>query len=452
MKRWRWNIRRGGLRSLAPLLVFAVLVAVASRGPLSTLANAVRDPVVVPLDPRAGELPVDSESLRRAAGSLPDRFVRHETARFVALSDGSTAWTRDQLERFERAHHQFVRFLRWLGLPEPQLRHKLVAVLFANHEDYLEYAGRVDGVQDRWAKGYYTPNGDKLVGFDADTDPKALEIRARLAAQQREIEAATSRHRERRDATSRIDPNADAVLDRARTLQGLGEEDVELAVRQQVVSTMIHEAIHQLLFHSGVQNPAVAPPFWLAEGLATSFETDRPAAAFGPDFDYRPRREVFERLLMENRLIELESFVAFETLPDRRESTARVFYHQSTALLSFLFRQRPSELRHYLVDLAAQPPGRPGPARQRQLFEAAFGDIATLERAWLRWELGRIAHEDAAGRRAALDGPVLRVPPDLFLSGGVPRDRSSDASDPADDSVPPRPISGGFRDRSASPA
>lgn len=398
-------------RWAAPAIVAAVLVAVASKGPLSGIASNLP---VISLDSRAGELPVDSEALRQAAASLPDRFVRHETARFVALSDGSTAWTREQLERFERAHHQFVRFLRWLGIPEPELRHKLVAVLFEDHAEFMEYAARVDGVGDRWVKGYYTPAGDRLVGFDAESDPRAIEARTRLAEQERAIAQAADQARARRSSTGRIDPAANASIDRARSMQGLGEEDMVLAIRQQVVSTMIHEAIHQLLFHTGVQNPSVAPPFWLAEGLATSFETDQPSAAFGPDFDFHPRREVFERLLMEDRLISLDSFVAFEGLPDRREATARVFYHQSSALLCYLYRQRPSELRRYLDRLAAEPPGRPGPMRQRQLFQECFGDIDTVERTWLRWELGRIAHAEAQQRRAELDGPSLPLPDWIF--------------------------------------
>jgi hypothetical protein len=434
---WSWRSRW-----IAAALVGAILVIVASQGPLSGIASNL---IVVPLDPNAGELPVDSDALRRAEATLPERFVRHETARFVALSDGSTAWTREQLERFERAHHQFVRFLRWLGMPEPELRHKLVAVLFEDHADFVEYAARVDGVGDRWVKGYYTPGGDRLVGFDAESDPRAVEARARLAEQDRAITQASAQARARRSSTGRIDPAANVAIDRARSMQGLGEEDMVLAIRQQVVSTMIHEAIHQLLFHTGVQNPSVTPPFWLAEGLATSFETDQPSAAFGPDFDFRPRREVFERLLMEDRLISLESFVVFEGLPDRRESTARVFYHQSSALLCYLYRQRPSELRRYLDRLAAEPPGRPGPARQRTIFQECFGDIDSLERAWLRWELGRIAHEEASSKRAELDGPALRIPASLFepvtrtVLGARPRpsmglrtsDRPDSSRDPA---------------------
>ncbi len=200
-----------------PAIVAAVLVAVASQGPLSGLASNL---LVMPLDPRAGELPVDSEPLRQARGTLPDRFVVHETARFVALSDGSTAWTREQLERFERAHHQYVRFLRWLGMPEPELRHKLVAVLFQDHADFVDYAARVDGVGDRWVKGYYTPAGDRLVGFDAESDPRAVEARTRLAEQDRAIAQAAASARSRRTSTGRVDPAANAAIDRADRCRG----------------------------------------------------------------------------------------------------------------------------------------------------------------------------------------------------------------------------------------
>ncbi|MGA1017689.1 MAG: DUF1570 domain-containing protein [Phycisphaerales bacterium] len=429
------------------LVTVTILAAVASQGPSSmwALVESGGRRLVISLTGGGGELPVDSPPLRRARGALPDRFVRHETARFVALSDGDTSWTRQQLERFERAHHQFGRFLDRLGLPEPEIRHKLVAVLFSRHEDFLDFAREVDGVSDPWVKGYYLPAEDRLVGYDAETDSSIREARERLSAQQREIDAAARRDRQRQAQSGRIDPNARGAIDRARSLQGIGEEEVLLSVRRQVVSTMIHEAMHQLFFHSRVQNPNVAPPFWLAEGLAVSFETDRPGQAFGPDFDYAPRREVFERLLLEERLIDLAAFVALEGMPDRREGTARVFYHQGAALLSFLYRERPTELGRYLQSLQQEPPGRPGPARQLELFEAAFGDVARLEGSWLRWELARIASERAAMRRLSLEGPELPLPDRLLPP--APRPLLGGASLPLRFSPEAR-----RRQRSATPA
>jgi hypothetical protein len=438
---WRRTARR-----LMPLIVTSlVLIAVAMQGPSSMWAvfESGGRRLVISLSGDGGELPVDSASLERAEALLPERFVRHETARFVALSDGNTAWTRQQLERFERAHHQFERFLDRLGLPEPQLRHKLVAVLFERHDDFLRFAREVDGVTDRWVKGYYIPAEDRLVGYNVDSDVAVREARERLDSQRREIDSAAQRDRARQARSGRIDPNARGAIERARSIQGLGEEEVLLSVRRQVISTMIHEAMHQLLFHTRVQNPQVAPPFWLAEGLAVSFETDRPGQAFGPDFDYGPRREVFERLLLEDRLVDLEAFVALERMPDRREGTARVFYHQGAALLSYLYRERPSELGRYLQSLQREPPGRPGPVRQIELFEAAFGEVDRLERSWLRWELSRLASERAASRLSSLEGPVLPLadrllpPPRRALLGEVPPLRFSPEARRPDRSADP---------------
>lgn len=424
----RGGFSRRTRRWVGVALTALVLGIVAlSRMPLGSWAGSL-DPrrLVIPLDPEQGELPIESASLARARSLLPDRFVQHETARFVALSDGSAAWTRSQLERFERAHDQFQRFARRIGLPTPKLRHRLVAILFAQHSDYAEFAARVDGVTDRWAKGYYLAGEDRMVCFDPDTDPDAVAARGRLEAQRQQIEAADAALAEQRRTSGRVDPNVRAAVDRAHRQQGLGEEQIVLGIRRQVISTVIHEALHQLLFHTGVQNPRVQSPFWIAEGLAASFETEQPAAAFGPDFDNPTRRQDFERLLMEDRLIPLESFVAFERLPDRREATARVFYSQSVALLCYLFRQRPTELRTYLLTLAAEPPGRPGPMRQQQIFREAFGDVAALERSWLRHELAGIASEHADARRTELEGAVLEIPaPRLIVpASGLLGDRS----------------------------
>jgi hypothetical protein len=408
-QRWPW------------LVVVAILAVVASRLPSSMLGSTHaprRHATPLPLSPDSDRLPTESTALARASAQVPRHFVRHESARFVALSDGSTAWVREQLERFERAHHQFERFLRHLGMPAPRLRHKLVAILFADHAEFIAFARETDGVEDPWVKGYYLPAADRMVGYDAETDPQVLAGRERLEQGQREIETRARLAEQSRRGGRVADPNLSANLDRARSVQALREEELIRNSRQLVIATMIHEAIHHLMFHTRVQNPAVQYPFWLAEGLAVGFETDQPAAAFGPDFDYRPRREVFERLLMEERLVPLAAFIRFERLPDRRESTARVFYHQSGALLCYLFRQRPSELRNFLERLAAEPPGRVGPQRQGALFEASFGDPESLERSWLRWELGRIAHEDARDRRRALDGPELRLPPETLVDRG----------------------------------
>ena len=63
-------------------------------------------------------------------------------------------------------------------------------------------------------------------------------------------------------------------------------------------------------------------------------------------------------------------------------------YLQSYALVTWMCRFRQTELRRYLELMREEPDGDPTPARHRALFEEAFGDVAALERAWLRHEQG----------------------------------------------------------------
>lgn len=360
--------RRAGMRWTRWGLVAAVLLIVASRGPFQSGAAPSADRKarlpVVPLSPPGAGPPADSSALALASAALSPRFVRHESARFIALSDGSAAWTRSQLERFERAHHQFERCLRGLGIDPPPLRHKLVAVLFSEHRAFAEFASRVDGVTGAWVHAYYLPREDRVVAFDSESSPGGGES----------IAAAVPQGGWRRLAGDR---GGIAALEAP-------------SPRSTATAAMVHEAIHQLMFHAGLHRPG-ATPFWLGEGFAVAFETDRPAAAFGPDFDHPPRRREFERLLESGRLISLASFIEFERPPDDHPETIRLFYHQAGALLAYLYRERPRELRRHLEAIAVSGgSGTPRRGRFLQSFRESFGDPLAVEQAWLEWERDRL--------------------------------------------------------------
>ena len=109
--------------------------------------------------------------------------------------------------------------------------------------------------------------------------------------------------------------------------------------------TTVHEAIHQLMFHTGVQTPHIEYPLWICEGLATAFETDDPDAAFGPDHEYAPRRDRFDLLLGADQLIELRQLVTYARMPDDSDETVQALYHQSYALVTWMSRFRRDELR-----------------------------------------------------------------------------------------------------------
>ncbi len=294
---------------------------------------------------RSRPLARESQAYDAARNLLPPRFKDYETKRFIVLSDANGRWTRDQAEQLERAAHQFGRFTRRLGLRPLPLRHKLVCVLFRRRDDYQQFARVHDSVTDPMITGYYSPKNDRVVFYDLESE-----------AAQRPAERA------------------------------VGDRDAQVLATSS--ETTLHEAIHQLLFHTGVQSPMVEYPLWICEGLATAFETDAPNEAFGPDHDYAPRRKHFRRALERKTLLELRRLVRITRMPDGDEETVQVIYHQSYALVTWMYRFRKRELGDYLLAVLAEPSGRPSAERHLEIFEGVFGDAGQLERAWLRHERG----------------------------------------------------------------
>ncbi len=277
----------------------------------------------------AAPLQSGSEAYRAARGLLPERFRETETAHFVVLSEAGRGSTREHAAHLERAFEQVQRFAGTIGAQPRPLRHKLVCVLFSDRAGFAEFAARHDGVSAAWSCGYYSLRHDRTVLLDG---------------------------REERGADEFAGPRA--------------------------MATAIHEVAHQIHYQARLQTPHVQYPLWVAEGLATAYETGDPEAAFGPDHDYEPRRQRFLSLVSSGRLIPLRAFVQLDSVPDDRAATVFTVYNQSYGLVTWLARRRPENLGLYLELMLREPPGRPSPQRHLELFEEAFGDVASLEAAW----------------------------------------------------------------------
>jgi hypothetical protein len=157
------------------------------------------------------------------------------------------------------------------------------------------------------------------------------------------------------------------------------EQRLNQLARQQTISVTVHEAIHQLMFHTHVQVPRVQQPLWLSEGLATTFETDAPKSPFGPAREYEPRRQRFWNLLDNDQLLPLRDLLLSRT-------SGNAVYSQCYALVTWMCRYRRRELRNYLRRLNAQPPGTVSAETQLAIFKESFGDIERLEKRWLQFE------------------------------------------------------------------
>jgi hypothetical protein len=344
-------------------------VAVGGRGPGAGVAAANPFiPASVAADIRRGlgavlpgagprSLALESEAYREARSLLPDRFLVCETKQFVVISDAPLAWTRKQAQVLDKTHHQFNRFTRRLGIEPDPLRHKLVCILFQEYNDYRAFARANDGVTADWISGYYSPQHDRVVFYNIETNPDFARASERGGTTRGQLLAGGKR---------------------------LTDDYMKAAM-----ATVVHEAVHQLCFHTGLQSPHIENPLWLSEGLATAFETDEPDQAFGPDRGYPAREEQFRRILEDGNLIPLRDLVTWARMPDSDDKTIAAVYHQSYALVLWLNRYRRGHLRVFMESLRDEPSGRPTPQRHLQLFEKAFGDADKLEQTWLRYERAR---------------------------------------------------------------
>lgn len=282
----------------------------------------------------AERTPLERESNRyQAAHAFLGKFREYESHHYAVLSNAKASWTREQLARLERAHDAFQRHCRSLGLRPLPLRHKLVCVFFKSRDEYARFARSHDRMTVDWVYGYYTPRGDRVMLFDGEREEHADEF-----------------------------------------------------AHARAIATTLHEAIHQLHYHTHVQSMYVQYPLWIGEGLATAFETEDPTRTFGPEQEYAPRRRRFENLLERDELLSLSKLVRAERMPQNDVKAVHAFYCESYALVTWLVRNRPRELADYLERMLREPFGRPGADRHVELFEAAFGDIVKLEKAWLRDE------------------------------------------------------------------
>jgi hypothetical protein len=349
----------------------------------------------------AGPPPLDSPSLRSAMALLP-QMHRSETDHYVILSDASEADVALVGRLLEDVAQQFTQTASELDWQPAPLRHKLVAVLFSNERDFRGFAARYDQLGEPWATGYYNPTEDRLVLFSLESGDELRKAMQQLDDQ--EYQAAMNRQRGQ--------VNGDALSvnqgpSRSRHAMDAERSRLRDAALSGFVCTAAHEAAHQLLIHTDIQRRGAVFPQWLAEGLAANFETERLGVRFGYKHDNWRRRDALQHAATADTLLPLDRLVTRECAVCGVASAEGVdgVYAQSYALVNWLMRERPTELRLYL-DALRDGSFSVATAR-RDGFIAAFGPIELNERNWVRSE-GRRSKSflaSAYGRRV-LDAPV----------------------------------------------
>jgi tetratricopeptide (TPR) repeat protein len=327
-------------------------------------------------------LPEDPDLVADLLAQFGPGFSAHTAPHFIVIYNTDKAWALNRAVLLERTHDIFQQTFRRAGLRSMPLSRRLIVVLFATHREFAHYARRTDGLVLGWSSGYYSTRTNRIAFFNDEDNPQFDEVRRDMTAAQNQIidldqQIATAAKARNHALVSEL------RRQQAEARKQLRWYENRLAAVGGLLNTAktIHEAVHQLAFNTGIQNRDASYPFWLSEGLATNFEATDPAAPFGPMHDVPIRRTALKEARDENQLLPLEKFITLTSPSSEPDDLIAARYAQAHGLFQLLFRKRNQQLRTYLR-LAADQPNVTDPAAHRQLFQQAFGDLATLDRDW----------------------------------------------------------------------
>ena len=272
---------------------------------------------------------------KRILAELPEGFELLVTRHYIVCFDTSRAYAQWCGALFEKLNDAFVNYWRRAGVEVEGTRRPLVVVIFSDRQRYEAHAARDLGAAADRVVGYYNLLTNRVTTFDL-TGSDQLARRPTTSAGRAGLEILAS-------------PEAAGL-----------------------VSTLVHEASHQMAFNCGLHRRLAPVPVWLSEGVATFFETPDPGGRGwkGIGGVNRPR---LDRFLAAYRPGVLDAIVIGDE-PFREADGAIDAYARAWALTAFLAQTRKQALVDYLATVGAKPPlGDDSPDQRRRDFVAAFG-------------------------------------------------------------------------------
>ncbi|MGD9126658.1 MAG: DUF1570 domain-containing protein [Planctomycetia bacterium] len=284
---------------------------------------------------------------------LPPGFKVYKTKHYLILYNTSRVYAKWCGALFERLYMAFQNFWKRkkLDLTEPEF--PLVAIIFGNQRNYINYAHKELGLTKEQTKaiiGYYNIKTNLMVMSDLTNTSGNMSNRRRTAAQ---INKLLSR------------PGAAATT-----------------------ATIIHEATHQIAHNCGFHTRLADNPLWFVEGLALYFETPDLSSSKGwrTIGKLNPTRMHQFVKYARNRPGNSLSTLVKDDKRIRDLSLAENGYAESWALTYFLIRQRPKEYVEYVKKISDKKPYLYDTPKERaKTFVEVFGDPAKLDEEFIRY-------------------------------------------------------------------
>jgi len=289
---------------------------------------------------------------RKILAELPPGFRVHATTHYLIFFNTSSAYARWCGSLFERLYMAFTNLWTRKGFDLHKPEFPLVAVVFADRPSYLKFARPELGEAGESIPGYFGLTSNRMTMYDLT----GFESYGRNGG---------------RIGTS---AQINKILKQPNALR--------------TVSTIVHEATHQIAFNCGLHTRLSDCPRWFSEGIAVYFETPdlgstrgwRGIGAVNPT-----RLARFQQYRASRPANSLETLLADDArFTDPKRSLDA--YAEAWALTYFLINKHPKAYVAYLDMLSKKKPLlMDSPEKRIDAFRQAFGDLKELDTAFLRY-------------------------------------------------------------------
>lgn len=264
---------------------------------------------------------------RRLLEDLGRGFKTHATANYVVAFDGNIIHAKRVAALLEQVHRGFFTFWKNQKVAVTPPASQMIVLVLRDRQSFDRYASEKIGEAANHLIGYYHVQTNRMITYDV--------------------------------------PNF-----------------------ERNVSTVIHEATHQLAYNCGLQDPLADNPLWMSEGLAMFFESpdrrnSRRWRGIGRVNEVNLDR--FRRYFLRRGP---ESLLRLIGQDERLQNsgTALDAYGEAWALTYFLIRTRRDDYMAYLEKIRSMPPLAKRSTNERvEDFTDSFGDLADVEREFITY-------------------------------------------------------------------
>jgi hypothetical protein len=267
----------------------------------------------------------------------------------------------ERLALLEQVYESFLLMFFSRGVELEVPRERMKVILFDEHKDYLTFSTSLSPTLAS-ASGFFIPSKNISVFFDHSTNKQfkqLTEISADLLAKGKEAQRLKS--------------------PAARDFNRLGNAlDVLFRMLQENedITTVSHEATHQMAGNTGLFPLGVRVPSWVHEGLATYFEAPAEATWSGIGAVNEERIQWYRALSTQPRYSNIDFIVSDQIFSLAASHGAKLHaYGQAWALTHFLLERRFDEFFAYYRAIGELPRDLPlNPDFLKQLFDRVFSE------------------------------------------------------------------------------